>query len=133
MAALSLKLIGGDKSLHSQMFGTWGQVLAQGHDVDTLEAQVVHHGHHLLVPLPEAHDQTRLDIGTGPTFMNLAQQEQRALVVALGPHLPVEPGHRLDVVVEHMGGCLHHLGQGLPTPAEIRNQQLDRGEGGLNS
>ena len=93
-------------------------------------AQIGQHLPHLPVALAEAHHQARFGVGAWPAVTHPLQQLQRAAVDPLGPHLPVEPRHGFDVVVQHLRGGGHHGRQGVPVAAEVRDQQLDRGERG---
>ena len=127
-AAEGVELLRGHKTIHGQMLGAWGEILADGDDVHPVGAQVAQHVDHLVVGFTEAHHQAGLAVSTRPVVPNPLQKFQGPLVNALRSCQAVHPRHCFDVVVEHVGCCRHHRGQGVPVAAEVGNQQLDRGE-----
>ena len=77
------------------------QVLAEGHDVDPDGPEVGQGGQHLVLPLPHAEDDARL--GGEPGVRGPGQHGEAAGVAGRRPDRPLQPGHRLEVVVEHVG------------------------------
>ncbi len=104
------------------MTGRGPQVLADGDDLRAHGGQIGQGGLHLVGLLPHAHDQARLGHQPGPG--RPGQHGEAAGVAGRGSHRPLETGHRLDVVVEHVGPNLTDPGQGLGRPLEVGDQHL---------
>jgi hypothetical protein len=101
------------------------EVLADRDDVHLRAAQVGQDLPDLLVRLPQTdHEAALADLGLTDPLAG-RQQVQGTLVPALGPDPGKQPGHRLDVVVEHVGRGLEQSLQGVVPPSEIGCQDLD--------
>ena len=79
------------------------EVLPDRHDVDCHRAEICEGGHDLVVGLPHPHDQAGLrDEANGLR----PREDRQAPGVARGrPHGPLQTGHGLDVVVQHIRTC----------------------------
>ena len=106
------------------------EVLADGQHLATVAPQVAHHFDDLLVCFTEPHHQPRLGGHLGMPGLEPLQEVERPLVVGAGTRLAVQPRHRLQVVVEHVG---RRPGQPLQRhvhpPAEVGDEDLDPGGG----
>ena len=77
------------------------QVLAQRDDVDTYRPQVGQGAEHFVALLPHAEDQPGLGDEAG--VLGPGQHSQTAGITRRGSHRALEPGHRLEVVVQNVG------------------------------
>jgi hypothetical protein len=103
-----------------------GQVLAQGEHIAALGAQVGHDRQHLVLFLAKAEHEPGLGGDIRVAFLEGAQQGQGAGIVGAGAGLGIEPGDRLQVVIEEVWPAVASElseGQGLAT-AKVGHQHL---------
>ena len=118
------------------MVQRWSQVLPQGESLAIHGAQVAQGGHHFLEGFPEAQHQSRFGGNGWCQFPGRGQQGQGAAVGGASAHLPLEPFHGFEVVVEthRLGG--EHGAEPLPlgcdgrlfialAPPEVGGEHLD--------
>src|ERR1044071_1943741 len=79
------------------------QALPYGEHVDAVRAQIAHHPQDLIVVLAEPDHQPRLGRHRRVTLLERLQKLKRLRVVASRSGFAVEPGHGLQVVVQHVG------------------------------
>src|SRR5690606_11127601 len=90
--------------------------------------QVGHDLEDLLVGLAESDHQARLGGHAGHAPPELLQQPERMRVVGAGPGLPIEPRHRLEVVVHDVRRRrLEDLERALEPAPEVGHEDLDAG------
>ena len=83
-------------------------------------------GEDLVVGLAQADHQPRLGRNVGKARLEVAQQRERVRVVRAGPRLPVQPRHRLEVVVHHVRRRRRQdVERAIEPAAEIGHQHLD--------
>ena len=104
------------------------KILAQGEHRAAVGPQVRHHGQDLIGLLTEAEHDPGLGRYLRVPVLELCQQVQGPLVVRPGAGLGIEPGHRLQVVVEDIRyGRAHEPVQGDRLPAaEVGHQDLQQ-------
>ncbi len=102
------------------------QILADGHDVQVVGAQVVHHLQNLVPRLAQPDHDARFGERLGIHALGALEQFQAARVLRLRAHRAIETRHSLGVVVENFWLGVHHDLQRRPVALEVRDQHLDR-------
>ncbi|MPL92900.1 hypothetical protein SDC9_39024 [bioreactor metagenome] len=129
-ALVLLELVGRHEPVDGVVLGRRLQILADGQEVDVGGTHVVHHLLHFHRALAQPDHDPRLGEHARIQLLHPLQQAQRMEVARTGAHLGIEAGHRLEIVVEHVGARLDHLFQHLGTAfQEVGGQDLDRGVG----
>jgi len=121
-----LELLRRDEAGHRVVLGRGCQVLTNGQDVAAGGAKVTQDFCDLPGPLAHAHHQAALDErSAGPMPAGTGQHGKAAPIVRLGPDRPVQPRHRLDIVVEHVRSGGHGRVDGRWIPLEVRSEDFD--------
>jgi hypothetical protein len=85
-------------------------------------AQVAQGGDRFLPGLTEADHDAGLGDLERVHPLGAGEEFEGAIVAAAGTRHPVEPRHRLEVVVEDVGACHDHRAQRVRVPLEVRDQ-----------
>src|SRR5438552_3616294 len=102
------------------------QVLPDGEHVDLVRTQVAHHLDNFGVGLAQADHESRFCRHGRVPALELLQQRERVPVIAAGPCLFIQAGHRLQVVIHDVGWCGgEDLERAVEAAAEIGNQNFD--------
>ena len=101
------------------------QVLADGDDVDADGPEVGQGGEHLVLrsPIPRMIP----DLVVSPASLARARTVEAAGVPGRRSHRPLQTGHRLDVVVEHVGPSVEDGAERPAVAFAVRDQHLDGG------
>ncbi len=111
---------------HGQMVHGRCEVLADREHVYVMCAHVAHDVDDLFVRFAETHHHSALGGYLREPPLEALQQLQRHMVVRSRTRLLVQPRHRLEVVVHHIGGCLgEDLERALGATAEVGRENLD--------
>ena len=105
------------------------QILADGQEIHVGGAQIVHHPVDFARLLAEPHHDSGLGKDRRILALHRIEQAERVVVARAGPHLGVEPGHRLQVVVVDVRAGGGHRFDGAGLVAEVRGEDLDGGAG----
>src|SRR5258706_1712645 len=117
-----------DIALDRQVMRRGLQVLADGQHVDIVRAQIAHYREDFGIGLAEADHQAGFGRYARIKALELLQQRERVPIVAARPRLLVEPRHRLQVVVHHVGRRgSEDFQRAIEASAEIRDQYFERG------
>jgi hypothetical protein len=108
---------------HRQVGCGGPQVLAHRDDADADPGQIGEGGGDLRLGL--AHAQHHAGLGDQPCIGRPGEHGEAAGVVGGGPGGPLEPGDRLDVVVEHVGAGVEDEVERLGVAFAIRDEHLD--------
>ena len=117
----------GVEACHGHVGRGGPQILADGHEVGAGGAQVAQRGDRLVPGLAEAHHDAGLGDLERVQPLGAGEEREGAVVAAAGARHPVEPRHRLEVVIEDVGARRHHRAQRVLAPLEVRDQQFDGG------
>ena len=112
---------------HHRSTGRWAlegaQVLPDGDDVATDPRQVAQRPGHLGGGLAQPHHDRGLGHQTG--VGGPRQHRQAAGVAGGGTHQPLQPGHGLDVVVQHVGALVEDHRERRGVTLAVRDEDLD--------
>ena len=112
-------------AVHRQMGHRRPQVLANRQEIATGAPQVRQRRLYLGPALAEPDHQPRLRRDAGRQPFRPREQLQGAGVAPAGTCAAVQPLHRFDVVIQHVGAGLEHLVEVAFPSAEVRDQHLD--------
>src|SRR5690606_2840882 len=99
------------------------QVLADRHDIDAVGDEIIHQLDYFILGLAQAYHDAALR--TQSLLLGAAKHLERALVVGLRAHAPVESRYGFDVVIEDVRPRIEHDLECVPDAAEIRDKHLD--------
>ena len=126
-----LKLARRIKTRHRQVIARRPQILPDRQNVATYCGQVAKHIQQFMRLLTDPHHHSRLRRPSGIQLFGIAQQLETPLVPRPRPHHPVQPRHRLRVVVQHLGPRIHHNANCLFVALKIRDQHFNAASGRL--
>ena len=122
------ELVGRVVALEGEVVGRRPQVLADGEDVAVDRAERLEALRHLLAGLAQAHHQAALGVRLvavlGGVDLRPLEDGQRPVPARALADGPLEPLHRLQVVVEDVRARLHHGAERLLLAVEVRDQDL---------
>ena len=101
--------------------------MADGQNIAAGPAQISHHRSDLILLLAEADHDTGFGDDRRLELLDPQQQLERPAVGRLRPHTFIKTGHRLDVVIEHIGALTYDDPESLRVPRKIRGQHLHPG------